>query len=152
MINSGWLNGGKGAVELATAVTKLCEKKSSVSYLYHLNDSVEKKITDIAVKAYGAKGVQYSPEAQQQLAAFTRFGWDKLPICMAKTPNSLSDNAKLLGRPRDFVLTVRELRIAAGAGFIVVLTGDVMTMPGLPKIPAALKMGIDEQGNTYGLF
>ncbi|MEA5017100.1 MAG: formate--tetrahydrofolate ligase [Erysipelotrichaceae bacterium] len=152
VINNGWAKGGKGVIDLAQEVVRLCEKDSELNYLYDIEDTIENKINNIAVKAYGARGVVFNKEAQEQLEAFKTNNWDKLPICMAKTPNSLTDNAKIVGRPSNFEITVKELRISAGAGFIVVLTGSVMTMPGLPKKPAALLMGVDEKGNTYGLF
>lgn len=152
VINSGWAKGGKGVVDLANAVVKLCENESEINYLYNLDDSIEDKIKKIAQKAYGAKDIEFTKDALVQLQAFKDNGWGELPICMAKTPNSLTDNAKILGRPTDFVITVKELRISSGAGFVVVLTGNIMTMPGLPKQPAALNMGIDELGNTYGLY
>ena len=152
VINSGWSKGGKGVIDLANAVVKLCEHDSEINYLYDLEDSLEDKIKKIAQKAYGAKDVEFTKDTLKQLQAFKDNGWQGLPICMAKTPNSLTDNAKIFGRPTDFVITVKELRISAGAGFVVVLTGNIMTMPGLPKQPAALSMGIDELGNTYGLY
>ena len=152
VINSGWAKGGKGVIDLANAVVKLCEHDSEINYLYELEDSLEDKIKKIAQKAYGAKDVEFTKDTLKQLQAFKDNGWQGLPICMAKTPNSLTDNAKIFGRPTDFVITVKELRISAGAGFVVVLTGNIMTMPGLPKQPAALSMGIDELGNTYGLY
>jgi len=152
VINSGWAKGGKGVIDLANAVVKLCEHDSEINYLYDLEDSLEDKIKKIAQKAYGAKDVEFTKDALIQLQAFKDNGWGGLPICMAKTPNSLTDNAKIFGRPTDFVITVKELRISSGAGFVVVLTGNIMTMPGLPKQPAALSMGIDELGNTYGLY
>ena len=152
VINSGWAKGGKGVIDLANAVVKLCEHDSEINYLYDLEDSLEDKIKKIAQKAYGAKDVEFTKDTLKQLQAFKDNGWGGLPICMAKTPNSLTDNAKIFGRPTDFVITVKELRISSGAGFVVVLTGNIMTMPGLPKQPAALSMGIDELGNTYGLY
>ena len=151
-VSSAWLNGGKGAINLAEIIVELCEKKSKLNYLYELKDTIENKILNISQKAYGASNIIYSDLAKQQLIEFKTNGWEHLPICMAKTPNSLSDNAKIFGRPKDFDIHVKELRISAGAGFIVVMTGNVMTMPGLPKQPAALKMGVDEKGFTYGLF
>lgn len=151
-VSSAWLNGGKGAINLAEIIVELCEKKSKLNYLYELKDTIETKILNISQKAYGASNIIYSDLAKQQLIEFKTNGWEHLPICMAKTPNSLSDNAKIIGRPKDFDIHVKELRISAGAGFIVVMTGNVMTMPGLPKQPAALKMGVDEKGFTYGLF
>lgn len=152
VINSAWAKGGKGATDLAQMVVQISDNDPKVSYIYDLNDDISTKIEKIAKMVYGAEGVEFSDEAKLQLETFNKRGWHDLPICMAKTPNSLSDNAKLVGRPKDFVIHVKELRISAGAGFIVVLTGNVMTMPGLPKQPAAVNMGVDEKGNTYGLF
>ncbi len=147
-----WANGGKGAVDLANAVVKLCEQPSNYHPLYDLDQSLESKIETIVTKIYGGKGVVFSEEAQAQLELFKSMGWDKLPVCMAKTPSSLSDDDKLVGRPEGFDIHVKELRISKGAGFVVVLTGNIMTMPGLPKIPAALNMGVDESGESYGIF
>ena len=147
-----WANGGKGAEKLAEAVVELCEKPSNYHPLYHLDQTLESKIETIVTKIYGGKGVVYSQEAQSQLELFKSMGWDKLPVCMAKTPSSLSDDDKLIGRPEGFDIHVKELRISKGAGFVVVLTGSIMTMPGLPKVPAALNMGVDESGESYGIF
>jgi len=130
----------------------LTEQKHQLSYIYDTNLSLEEKILTIVQKVYGGKEVEYTENAREQLKEFKERGWDQYPICMAKTPLSLSDDPKKIGRPKDFVLTVRELRISAGAGFVVVLTGAVMTMPGLPKQPAAYNMGVDDEGNTYGIF
>lgn len=147
-----WASGGKGAVDLAHKVVDLCEQPSHYKPLYDLDQSLESKIETIVTKIYGGKSVIYSEEAQQQLERFTAMGWDKLPVCMAKTPSSLSDDDKLIGRPENFDIHVKELRISKGAGFVVVLTGNIMTMPGLPKVPAALNMGVDESGESYGIF
>ena len=147
-----WASGGKGAVDLAQKVVELCEQPSHYKPLYDLDQSLESKIETIVTKIYGGKSVIYSEEAQQQLERFTAMGWDKLPVCMAKTPSSLSDDDKLIGRPENFDIHVKELRISKGAGFVVVLTGNIMTMPGLPKVPAALNMGVDESGESYGIF
>ena len=147
-----WANGGKGAEKLAEAVVELCEKPSNYHPLYHLDQTLESKIETIVTKIYGGKGVVYSQEAQSQLELFKSMGWDKHPVCMAKTPSSLSDDDKLIGRPEGFDIHVKELRISKGAGFVVVLTGSIMTMPGLPKVPAALNMGVDESGESYGIF
>ena len=147
-----WASGGKGAVDLAQKVVELCEQPSHYKPLYDLDQSLESKIETIVTKIYGGKSVIYSEEAQQQLERFTAMGWDKLPVCMAKTPSSLSDDDKLIGRPENFDIHVKELRISKGAGFVVVLTGNIMTMPGLPKVPAALNMGADESGESYGIF
>jgi len=123
-----------------------------VRFLYDVNQSLPAKIETIAREVYGADGVRYTAQAEKQIAQIEANGWDRLPVCMAKTPYSLSDDPTRLGRPTGFTITVRELRPAVGAGFVVALTGDVLTMPGLPKEPAALKMDIDDEGNVYGLF
>ena len=148
----GWEKGGEGMIDLANTIITLTEKKSQLLYLYDTNKPLEEKVLTIVQKAYGGKEVEYTDFAKEQLKEFKTRGWDILPVCMAKTPLSLSDDPKKIGRPKDFTLTVRELRISAGAGFVVVLTGEVMTMPGLPKRPAANNMGVDEEGNTYGIF
>lgn len=148
-----WEKGGKGGVELANTLLGILEKdESRFGPLYLLSDSIEEKIRTIVQKVYGGKDVEFSAKARQQLKQFTENGWDELPICMAKTQYSLSDDPKKLGRPSDFIVHVRELKPSIGAGFIVALTGDVMTMPGLPKQPAAMKMDVDQLGNAIGLF
>ena len=149
-----WEHGGEGGIELARKVVDIVEGTVESNYqpLYDLYESIENKINIIATKVYGAKGVEFTSGAKQQIKEMTANGWDNLPICMAKTQYSLSDNPSLLGRPKDFTITVRELRPSIGASFIVALTGDVLTMPGLPKNPAALNMNVDEDGNAVGLF
>jgi len=149
-----WEFGGKGGINLAKRVIEAIDnyKGEEFKFLYDVNDSITKKIETIATKIYGADGVEYTADAKKQIAEFEALGWDKLPICMAKTQNSLSDDPKLYGRPRNFKITVRELRPSIGAGFIVALTGTVLTMPGLPKVPAAMAMDVDEDGKSYGLF
>ncbi|WP_019155903.1 formate--tetrahydrofolate ligase [Robertmurraya massiliosenegalensis] len=148
-----WEKGGEGGIALAKRVLEVMEKsESNFSPLYDLSDSLEGKITTIVQKVYGGSNVEFSSKAKKQLEDFERFGWGNLPVCMAKTQYSLSDNPSMLGRPTDFTVTVRELKPSIGAGFIVALTGDVMTMPGLPKAPAALKMDVDAKGNPIGLF
>lgn len=146
--------GGEGGIELAQAVLKILDegKKPEPKYIYDLNDSVEDKIKAVATKIYGAKDVDILPEARELIEGFEKAGYGNLPICVAKTQYSLSDDPKLLGRPEGFTLTVREARLAAGAGYIVILTGKIMTMPGLPKAPAALKIDIDPDGTVHGLF
>ena len=119
--------------------------------LYSLNDTVENKIEQIASKIYGAVAVDYTPKAKANLKKIENLGLSNLAICMAKTQKSLSDNPELLGRPKDFIITVREIEIAAGAGFLIPITGEIMTMPGLPKIPAACGMDITESGEIIGL-
>lgn len=149
-----WEFGGKGGINLAKRVIEAIDnyKGEEFKFLYDVNDSITKKIETIATKIYGADGVEYTADAKKQIAEFEALGWDKLPICMAKTQNSLSDDPKLYGRPRNFKITVRELRPSIGAGFIVALTGTVLTMPGLPKVPAAMAMDVDEDGKSHGLF
>jgi formate--tetrahydrofolate ligase len=145
--------GGEGGEELAQAVLQVLEEKQShYRPLYDLEQSIKAKIAIIAKEIYGADGVDYSPEANNAIRTFTRLGLDKLPICMAKTQYSLSDNANLLARPSGFRITVREVRASVGAGFLVAITGAIMTMPGLPKRPAALDIDIDEDGKITGLF
>ena len=147
-----WAKGGEGAIDLANQVVQLCEQENDFAPLYDVNDSIESKIESIARKVYGAKGVEFTPEAKEQIERFNELGWNDLPICMAKTQMSLSDDGKVMGRPTDFTITVRELRPSLGAGFIVALTGTVLTMPGLPKHPSALDMDIDANGKITGLF
>ncbi|WP_431799180.1 formate--tetrahydrofolate ligase [Halobacillus andaensis] len=145
--------GGEGALDLAEKVSACCDQnKGPMSYTYELNDAVEEKIRKIALQVYGADHVEFTGPARKQLKQLIDHGHSALPVCMAKTQYSLSDEPALIGRPSGFTLTVRELRVSAGAGFIVALTGDVMTMPGLPKEPAALKMDILEDGTIKGLF
>ena len=148
-----WAKGGEGGLELADIVEEVLEKEeSNFKPIYDIEKSIEEKILTIAKEIYGADGVQYSAAAKKQIKELEKFGLDKLPICMAKTQYSLSDNPSLLGRPRGFNINVKEVRVSNGAGFIVALTGDVMTMPGLPKVPAANKMDILENGEIVGLF
>ena len=147
-----WEKGGEGGIELANAVIQSLDEKSEFSPIYNKEESIEAKILTIAKEIYGATGVNYTNAAKKQIANLERIGLDKLPICMAKTQYSLSDDPTLLGRPENFTITVKEIRVSNGAGFIVALTGDIMTMPGLPKVPAANKMDIQENGKIVGLF
>ncbi len=147
-----WAKGGEGGLELAEKVIAACERPSSFKPLYDAAAPIKEKIGIIAREIYGANGVAYTAAAEKTIAELTELGFDKTPICMAKTQYSLSDDLSKLGRPNDFCVTVRELRVAAGAGFIVALTGEIMTMPGLPKRPAAEKMDIDNSGRISGLF
>ena len=148
-----WEKGGEGAVDLAKKVIhEINTKDNNFTRIYDQEDDLRTKIEKIVTKVYGGKGVEFSSKAKLQLKKYKRLGWDNLSVCMAKTQYSVSDNPKLLGRPEGFTITIRELRPSIGAGFIVALTGDVMTMPGLPKEPAALKMDIDKDGNAKGLF
>lgn len=148
-----WEKGGEGGIELANKLLEILNKQESqFKPLYELYHSLEEKILCIAQKVYGADKVEYSSKAKKQIREFESFGWGNLPVCMAKTQYSLSDDPEKLGRPSGFTITIRELKPSIGAGFIVALTGDVMTMPGLPKAPAAMNMDVDENGNALGLF
>ncbi|MBM7572617.1 formate--tetrahydrofolate ligase [Aquibacillus albus] len=148
-----WEEGGEGGVELGhTLLNVINNKKSEYRPLYSLEDSIESKITTIAKRVYGAEKVDFTPNARAQLEEFHANGWSNLPVCMAKTQYSLSDDPKLLGRPTGFTITVKELCPSIGAGFIVALTGDILTMPGLPAEPAALQMDVSEDGDAIGLF
>ena len=148
-----WAKGGEGGLELADSVLDVLEnEKSNFAPIYDSKDSIQDKILKIAKEIYGADGVTYTVAAKKQIAELEKFNLDKLPICMAKTQYSLSDNPSLLAKPEGFNITVREVRVSNGAGFIVALTGNVMTMPGLPKVPAANKMDILENGDIVGLF
>lgn len=146
--------GGDGGVELAEKVVEVSERGGEMNFapIYDEKASIDEKINTIAKEIYGADGVVYTPKAKKAIARLERQGFDKLPICMAKTQYSLSDDPSLLGRPSGFEITVREVMVSAGAGFVVALTGDVMTMPGLPKVPAANNMDIDKDGKIVGLF
>lgn len=152
VLSDAWASGGEGTLDLAKTVVKLCESGSNFDFLYDEKEAIETKILKIVQEIYGGDGVEYTDLAKKQIEQFKENGWDKLPICMAKTPNSLTDDAKLVGRPKNFNIHVQSLKVSAGAGFVVVLTGNVMTMPGLPKQPAAVNMGLDEKGQIYGLF
>ncbi|MDD5931399.1 MAG: formate--tetrahydrofolate ligase [Oscillospiraceae bacterium] len=147
-----WAKGGEGGKALAQEVLRLCEQPNHFRFAYDAEDSIEKKLNDIAVKVYHADGVALTPGARKQLKELEALGFGKLPICMAKTQYSFSDDAALLGAPRGFTITVRNLKVSAGAGFLVALTGDIMTMPGLPKVPAAERIDVDEDGRITGLF
>ena len=148
-----WEKGGEGGIDLANKVIKTMETEpSNFKMIYDSEESIKDKILKIVQTIYGGKGVNYTPQALKQIAEIEKFNLDKLPICMAKTQYSLSDNPSLLGRPENFDITVKEVRVSNGAGFIVVLTGDVMTMPGLPKVPAANRMDIKDNGEIVGLF
>lgn len=147
-----WGKGGEGGMALAKEVVRLCEEKGDFRPSYPLDVSIEEKLTAIAQKVYRADGVELTAAARKQMMRLEALGFGQAPICMAKTQYSFSDDAKLLGAPRDFRITVRNLKISAGAGFIVALTGDIMTMPGLPKVPAAEKIDVDAAGTITGLF
>ncbi len=149
-----WADGGKGGEELAREVVRLCEEEdnSGFSFSYNAEDTIEKKIKDIVVNVYGGEDVAFLPAAKKQIAKLTEMGYGNLPICVAKTQYSFSDDPTKLGAPEGFTVTVRNVKVSAGAGFIVVLTGDIMTMPGLPKVPAAMKIDVDADGKITGLF
>ena len=148
----GWAQGGKGMIELANKVIDICNQENNFKPIYDLNKSIEEKIETISKLIYGADGVEYSDDAKESIKTLNKLGYDNLPICMAKTPMSLTDDPKKVGRPTGFNINVTNIKVSAGAGFIVVFTGAIMTMPGLPKHPAALDMGIDDNGKSYGIF
>lgn len=147
-----WAKGGDGGMTLAEEVVKLCEQPNDFSYSYSLDMSIEEKLNAIATKIYHADEVAFTPNAKKQMTQLEELGFGNIPICVAKTQYSFSDDAKLLGAPKGFTLTVRNLKVSAGAGFIVALTGNIMTMPGLPKVPAAEKIDVDNTGKITGLF
>jgi formate--tetrahydrofolate ligase len=146
-----WAKGGEGAIDLANKVLKEIDKESNFKFLYDENDPIKKKIETICKEIYGASSVIYTQQAKNEIARMKRLNLTNLPICMAKTQYSLSDNPKLLGRPEGFEITIREIKPSAGAKFLVVLTGDILTMPGLPKEPAGTKMDVKD-GKIVGLF
>ena len=147
-----WAEGGKGGVELAEEVVRLCEEKNDFTFSYELDTTIEEKIDAIVTKVYGGDGVVFTDEAKSEIERLSALGYGKLPVCMAKTQYSFSDDATKLGAPDGFTVTVRKIKVSAGAGFIVALTGNIMTMPGLPKVPAAEKIDVDENGKITGLF
>jgi formate--tetrahydrofolate ligase len=151
-LSEGWAKGGEGCLDLADRVMEaVAESNGTYQPTYDLEDSIEEKITKVVQKIYGGEGVEFAAKAKRQMAQFAKLGFDKLPICMAKTQKSLSDNDKLLGRPTGFTVTVREFEVAAGAGFIIPICGNMMRMPGLPATPAAEGMSIDANGVIDGL-
>lgn len=153
VLSTVWADGGKGGEALAKEVVRLCEEeRGDFTYSYGLSDSIEEKISAVVKKVYGGKGITVLPKAKKQIERLSELGFSKLPVCIAKTQYSFSDNPSLLGAPEDFTVTVKSVKISAGAGFIVVLTGDIMTMPGLPKRPAAEQIDVDENGKITGLF
>ena len=147
-----WAEGGKGGEELAREVVRLCEEKGSFRFCYDEKQPIKEKIEAIVKKVYGGKGVSYTAEAETQIKRLTELGFDGTPVCMEKTQYSYSDDMAKLGAPEDFIVTVRSVKMAAGAGFVIALTGNIMTMPGLPKVPAAEKIDVDEHGVITGLF
>ena len=147
-----WAKGGDGGIELAEEVIRLCEKDNDFTFSYETEMSIEEKINAIAKKIYRADGVIFTPAAKKEIAQLEKLGFGNLPICVAKTQYSFSDNPDLKGAPKGFEITVKKVKVSAGAGFIVALTGDIMTMPGLPKVPAAEKIDVDSTGKISGLF
>ena len=153
VLSTVWAEGGKGGEELAKEVVRLCEEeKGDFTFAYEDNTSIEEKILALTTKVYGGSAVSILPQAKKQIATLESLGFGNLPICVAKTQYSFSDDATKLGAPEGFTVTIKNVKISAGAGFIVVLTGDIMTMPGLPKVPAAEKIDVDENGKITGLF
>ena len=147
-----WAKGGEGGVALAEEVVRLCEAENRFQYSYDLSMTIEEKLGAIARRVYGGAGAELLPAAKKQARQLTELGFGGLPVCVAKTQYSFSDDPRKLGAPENFTITVRNLRVSAGAGFIVALTGDIMTMPGLPKVPAAENIDVDETGRITGLF
>lgn len=153
VLSTVWAQGGKGGEALAKEVVRLCdEEKGDFTFSYELDTTIEEKIESVVKKIYGGDGIIITPAAKKQIEMLTRLGFDKCPVCIAKTQYSFSDDPTKLGMPTDFTVTVKNVKVSAGAGFIVVLTGDIMTMPGLPKVPAAEKIDVDENGKISGLF
>ena len=153
VLSTVWAEGGKGGEALAREVVRLCEEeKGDFTFSYDLDGSIEDKINAIVKKIYGGAGISVLPQARKQIEQLTALGFDKVPVCVAKTQYSFSDDPALLGAPEGFTVTVKNVKVSAGAGFVVVLTGDIMTMPGLPRVPAAEKIDVDENGRISGLF
>ncbi len=152
VISDVWAHGGAGGRDLAEKVIQLAQEENHFSYVYDEEDSIETKLTKIVTKVYGGKGISLTPAAKRELKELEALGFSNYPICMAKTQYSFSDDAKKMGAPKDFTVKISNLKVAAGAGFIVALTGTIMTMPGLPKVPASEKIDIDAHGNITGLF
>lgn len=153
VLSNVWAEGGKGGEELAREVVRLCEvEKGDFTYSYELDGTIEEKIESIVKNVYGGDGVTFLPNAKKQIAQLTALGFDKCPICVAKTQYSFSDDQTKLGAPEGFTVTVKNVKVSAGAGFVVALTGDIMTMPGLPKVPAAERIDVDDSGKISGLF
>lgn len=152
VLSTVWADGGNGGKALAEEVVRLCEEKNDFTFSYQDDQSIEEKIESVATKVYGGDGVIFTEEAKKQIATLKELGFDKVPVCIAKTQYSFSDDMTKLGAPEGFKITVRSVKVSAGAGFIVVLTGNIMTMPGLPKVPAAEKIDVDENGKITGLF
>ena len=147
-----WEKGGEGATDLAEKVVKLAEKEHKFKYAYELNESIKNKIEDVAKKIYGAESVEFSEEAEKEIEKIEKLGYGNMPVCIAKTQYSLSDDQKNLECNEPFSIHIREIHLRAGAEFVVAIAGKIMTMPGLPKIPAAEKIDLDEDGNIVGIF
>ena len=147
-----WGKGGEGGIALANEVIRLCDQPNDFTFSYELDKPIKEKIRDIVTKIYHGDDVAFTPNAEKQIKALTELGYDKMPICMAKTQYSFSDDPAKLGAPKGFTVTVRNVKVSAGAGFLVALTGEIMTMPGLPKVPAAERIDVDENGKISGLF
>ena len=147
-----WAKGGEGGIELAKEVIRLCDQPNDFTFSYELDKPIKEKIRDIVTKIYHGDDVAFTPNAEKQIKTLTELGYDKMPICMAKTQFSFSDDPTKLGAPKGFTVTVRNVKVSAGAGFLVALTGEIMTMPGLPKVPAAERIDVDENGKISGLF
>ena len=153
MLSTVWAEGGKGGEALAREVVRLCEEeKGDFTFAYEDELSIEEKIEAVVRKIYGGDGITVMPNAKKQIAQLEALGFSKCPVCIAKTQYSFSDDPTKLGAPEHFTVTVKNVKVSAGAGFVVVLTGDILTMPGLPKVPAAEKIDVDESGRITGLF
>lgn len=153
MLSTVWAEGGKGGEALAREVVRLCEEeKGDFTFAYEDELSIEEKIEAVVRKVYGGDGITVTPNAKKQIAQLEALGFSKCPVCIAKTQYSFSDDPTKLGAPEHFTVTVKNVKVSAGAGFIVVLTGDILTMPGLPKVPAAERIDVDESGRITGLF
>ena len=152
VLSTVWAEGGKGGEELAKEIVSLCEQPNDFTFSYELDGTIEEKIEAVVRKVYGGDGITVLPAAKKQIDTLTANGYANLPICVAKTQYSFSDDATKLGAPENFTVTIKNVKVSAGAGFIVVLTGDIMTMPGLPKVPAAERIDVDENGKISGLF
>ena len=153
VLSTVWADGGRGGEALAREVVRLCEEeKGNFSFAYELDSPIEEKIRAIVTRVYRGSDINILPAAQKQIAQLTALGFDKMPVCMAKTQYSFTDDKDVLGAPDGFTVTIRNVKVSAGAGFIVALTGDIMTMPGLPKKPAAENIDVDADGKISGLF
>ena len=152
MLSDVWAKGGEGGIELAKEVVSLCEEENNFTFCYEDDLSIEEKIKSVVTKIYGGTDIVIEKKAKNEIDKLTRLGFGNMPVCMAKTQYSFSDDQSKLGAPEGFKVTIRNVKISAGAGFIVVLTGEIMTMPGLPKVPAAEKIDVDKNGKITGLF